>query len=269
MYLRVKFSDLQEIMRFIYTGQCKVVQDNLDEFLEIAKSLEVPGIANDEDSEGTKISNRNSLETVNNANDELRKVDNVSNNQTYAENNKACDTFENNKFGDTVENSINEKELSETTSEIDNVSESHDENKDNNLDATFEKIINEKDNKMTRKEETGNVFEVKDEPEENEENAHISCNQCKLTFETNPQLKEHLRDDHLFCCNKFYSSVKSLKSHKWAHRNKKGHNWAKIEHRTIKVDPNLHYPETEEKMSFFGSGRKKNQAYDKHFFTFR
>ena len=54
MYLRMKFLDLQEIVRFIYTGQCKVAQNGLDGFLEIAKSLEIVGIANEEDVKVTK-----------------------------------------------------------------------------------------------------------------------------------------------------------------------------------------------------------------------
>ena len=65
MYLRVKFSDLQEIVSFIYTGQCKVAQNELDGFLEIAKSLEIVGIATDEDVKVTQIANDDELENVN------------------------------------------------------------------------------------------------------------------------------------------------------------------------------------------------------------
>ena len=54
IYLKVKFSDLQEIVRFIYTGQCTVTQNELDRFLDIAKSLEITGIFNDE---GLKVGN--------------------------------------------------------------------------------------------------------------------------------------------------------------------------------------------------------------------
>ena len=225
IYLRVKFSDLQEIVRFIYTGQCKVAQDDLDVFLEIAKSLNICGIANDEDTKVTKISNYNSLETVNNVSDEV--CENISELNTVSEN------------------------------------QANYENKDNEVDGTFEKSINEKNN---REEETDDVYEVKVEPEESAEKTDPFCNECKLTFQTDPQVKEHMSKDHLFCCNKLFSSVKSLKSHKWVQHNKKADESHEKEH---KIDPELHYPETDEKMAFFGSGRKKNQAYDKYFFTFR
>ena len=217
IYLRLKLSDLEEIVRFIYTGQCKVAQDDLDGFLEIAKSLEICGIANNEDSNDAK-----SYETVNNANNEASKT---------------------------------------IISEIDNLSKNA-EDKDYKVDGAFENGINEKNNRI--KEET-DKSEVK---HESEENADLSCNKCDLTFETNPQLKEHMREAHLYCCKKLFSSVRSLKTHKWAQRNKEADESHKSDHRTTKVDSDLHYPETEEKLSFFGSGRKKNQAYDKYFYTF-
>ena len=222
IYLRVKFSDLQEIVRFIYTGQCKVAQDDLDVFLEIAKSLNICGIANDEDTKVTNISNDGSLETVSNVNHEVSK--NISELDTVSEN------------------------------------QTNDENNDNEVDETFEKSMNEKNNRITREEEADSVYEVK---EELEEDAEKTCNERKLTFQTDPQLKQHMRKDHLFCCNKLFSSVKSLKGHNLVQHNKK----ADESHK--EVDPDLHYPETDEKLSFFGSGRKKNLAHDKYFFTFR
>ena len=65
IYLRVKFSDLQAIVNFIYTGQCKVAQNELDEFLEIAKSLQIVGIFNDEGLKVTKKINDADPENVN------------------------------------------------------------------------------------------------------------------------------------------------------------------------------------------------------------
>ena len=67
LYLRVKFSDLQAIVRFVYTGQCKVGRDELDRFLEIANNLEIVGIANEEDIKVSELPNHDDLE---NANDE-------------------------------------------------------------------------------------------------------------------------------------------------------------------------------------------------------
>ena len=215
IYLRLKFSDLQEIVSFIYTGQCKVAQDDLDGFLEIAKSLEIVGVANDEDVKVSNITNLFSLETVNNVNDEACEVVDVSKNV---------------------------------------------ENKDCKVGGTFENGIGEKNNKIIREEETDNT---------SEENSDLFCNKCDLTFETNPQLKEHMREVHLYCYNKLFSSRRSLKTHKWVQSNKEADEKHKNEHRSTKTDPDLHYPETEEKLSFFGSGRKKNQCFDKYFFTFR
>ena len=67
LYLRVKFSDLQAIVRFVYTGQCKVGRDELDRFLEIANNLEIVGIAHEEDIKVSELPNHDDLE---NANDE-------------------------------------------------------------------------------------------------------------------------------------------------------------------------------------------------------
>ena len=218
IYLRVKFLDLQAIVSFMYTGQCKVAQNELDRFLEIAKSLDVVGLAKDED-----VKKKNS-ETVNDANDEVSAT-----------------------------------EISET----DNVSEKQtcDENKENEVDGIFEI------NRITREKETEDLCEIKGEPTENAEKTDPSCNECKLTFQTHPQLREHMSKDHQYCCNKIFSSKKSLRGHKYVQHNQKADGSHKNEPKN--VDPDVYYPETEEKMSFFGIGRRENQAYDKHFFTFR
>ena len=107
LYLRLKFSDLQAIVSFMYTGQCKVAQIELDRFLEIAKSLDIVGLAKDED---VKVTNN---ETINHANDEVSATE---------------------------------------ISEIESVSENltFDENKVNEVDRTFEKVIDEKNNRITR-----------------------------------------------------------------------------------------------------------------------
>ena len=222
IYLRVKFLDLQAIVSFMYTGQCKVAQNELDRFLEIAKSLDIGGLAKDED---VKVTNN---ETVNNANDEASAT-----------------------------------EISESVFE----NQTFDENKVNEVDETFERIINEKNNRITREKETADSCEIKEEPKEDTEKRTPSCNECMLTFQTHPQLKEHMSKDHLYCCDKIFSSKKSLRSHKWVQHNQKADGSLKNEPKN--VNPDLHYPETEENLSFFGIGRRENQAYDKHFFTFR
>ena len=48
--------------------------------------------------------------------------------------------------------------------------------------------------------------------------------------------------------------MKSLKCHKQTHNRK--------------TDPGIHYPETEEYLMFFKSGKKEAMAYDKNFYSF-
>ena len=127
-----------------------------------------------------------------------------------------------------------------------------------NPNCNKKKQIDEKNEKsITRQEETDKSYEIKGESEENTEEACSYCNECKLTFPTDPQLKEHKSKDHLYCCDKIFSSMKSLNSHKWVHNTK-----SRIR------DPEIHYPETEEQLTFFKSGRKEAMAYDKNFFSF-
>ena len=210
IYLRVKFSDLNAIVRFLYTGECKVAEDELEGILEIAKNLEIFGISNDEDSRVSKSFNDNDLEDAVNA----RK--------------------------------ISESALLETL---------HDENPRTSIQKVFDNNISERNNGITLKEETFNLHESKGETKENTEKADDHyCNECKLTFPSDSQLKEHMSNGHMYCCYKIFSSMKSLKCHKQTHNRKK--------------DPDIHYPETEEYLMFFKSGKKEAMAYDKNFYSF-
>ena len=76
----------------------------------------------------------------------------------------------------------------------------------------------------------------------------------KLTFPSDSQLKEHMSNGHMYCCYNIFSSMKSLKCHKQTHNRK--------------TDPGIHYPETEEYLMFFKSGKKEAMAYDKNFYSF-
>ena len=183
IYLKVKFADLQAIVRFVYTGQCYVAQEELDGFLELAKSLEVVGLANDED----------------------RAV-------------KSDLAAKNGKDGEDDQATLD-------SSQLDNDPDLHD---------------------------------VK---EEHAGGAGPFCKNCNLEFDSVDQLEEHMIKEHQYdcnACNKIFSSPKTLNSHKRIHNLKKE-----------AQDPDLHYPETEEEMLFFGSGERGRQAYDKHFFAFR
>ena len=46
MYLNVQFSEMESIMQFIYLGEATFYEENMDEFLAVAKSLEIKEICN-------------------------------------------------------------------------------------------------------------------------------------------------------------------------------------------------------------------------------
>ena len=193
IYLKVKFSDLQGIVKFVYTGQCNVVQEELEAFLELAKTLEVIGLASDEDGAAQV------------------KTDPVPNNGTPW---------------------MDDKEI------LDN----------SQLDADDSELYDAKEDNVTKPEGAGRPV----------------CKNCELVFTSKNQLEEHISMEHqnnCNVCNKMFPSLKTLNNHKRIHNiiKKEAHH----------QDPDLHYPETEEEMFFFGSGERGRQAYDKHFFGFR
>ena len=206
VYLRVKFSDLQAIVRFVYTGQCKVGQDELDRFLEIAKSLEIVGVTNDEDIKVTKLSEHDDLE---NADDEP-----------------------------------NAGVVSESVFEY--------VNEQSDVERACDNNIHEKNNGITREEERDNLNGIK---QEKAQHTGLSCNECKQTFPTHSHLTEHMSKDHLSYGYQMFSSEKSLSSHKLVYNAKN-------------TKPGVHFSETEEQLTFFGSGQKETIAYDKNFFSY-
>ena len=49
MYLRgVQYSEMESIMQFIYLGEATFYEERIDEFLAVAKSLEIKGLSNAE-----------------------------------------------------------------------------------------------------------------------------------------------------------------------------------------------------------------------------
>ena len=233
LYLRVNFSDLHAIVRFLYTGQCKVAEAELERFLGIAKCLEIFGIATDGGVKAKEVPNNQP--NFNISAGELRRDENLGG-ELALEENSHDENFENNLREEIAENGI---------------------------DETFENITTDENDVVAEKD----MFsEIKEEPKGNTE---PYCNECQLKFPTQPQLKEHMNTDHLFCCDTLFSSEKSLRSHKWRNRNKKDDERHSSDEKTTKVDSDVHFPETEEQMSFFGIGRRENMAYDKDFFAFR
>ena len=89
-----------------------------------------------------------------------------------------------------------------------------------------------------------------------------SCEDCGLELSSATQLTEHIIREHKQTCNyceKIFPSVKTLQSHKRIHN---------IKQEGL-VDPDLHFPETEEEMFVFGCSERGRTAYDKHFYAFR
>ena len=189
IYLKVKFSDLQGIVRFVYTGQCHVGEEELDAFLELAKTLEVVGLASDDGAIPVK-------------------TDSITKKGTPWKDD---------------EETLDDSQLD-------------DDDPDNLCDVKYEYAA-----------KSGRSGPL--------------CKDCELVFASNNQLEEHMIKEHRHscnACNKKFSSPKTLNSHKRIHNIKKEGQ-----------DPDLHFPETEEEMLFFGSGERGRQAYDKHFFAFR
>ena len=48
IYLQLKYSYLEALVRFIYLGECEVLQKDLDQFLSTAKKLRVEGLNSEE-----------------------------------------------------------------------------------------------------------------------------------------------------------------------------------------------------------------------------
>ena len=192
IYLKVKFSFLQAIMRFVYTGQCKVAQEELETFLELAKSLEIAGLQNDEESTAPV------------------KTD----------------------WGLQVQNGETQDDDQET------VDTSH-------LDGDGQSKVFKKEEPQTK---SGGA-------------ADPLCKDCELRFPSENHLEEHMMKEHLHICNvcnKTFPFSKTLTSHKRIHNMKREGE-----------DPDLHFPQTEEEMLFFGGGERGRVAYDKHYFSFR
>ena len=182
IFLKMSFRDLQGILRFVYTGECHVDKMELDRFLELAKILEVEGLASAED-------------TTTNAKTDV--------------------DFKKRKTGRDDQESFANTQVYNTAQIL------------------------------------------KEEPE-----TCSSCDDCGLELSSVTQLTEHIIREHKQTCNyceKTFPSLKTLQSHKRIHN---------IKQEGL-VDPDLHFPETEEEMFVFGCSERGRTAYDKHFFAFR
>ena len=244
IYLRIKFCHLQAIITFIYTGQCKVAQENFQDFLEISKDLEIGGLANIQDIKVNKITSdinlsgqldgeaifhkkgNNLFEGPANFDSSVTKILN----EAYPGN--AGEIFKKANPGHS-----NDSELlfgREDNGVFENFSSG-----DTDQFEIHEACV-DNDSEVKRNE----TFEVK---VETKEEYASKCNECNQMFMSGIQLKKHMREAHslerLTPCVK--SSSSQQKSSTTADRNS---------------------PEEEDRLTYFENNTSK--AYDKNFHTF-
>ena len=235
IYLRVKSSHLQEMMRYIYTGQCEVDQRELDIFLDLAQSLEVQGFAADEALKVTEIPKG---EVQDPAYFDVEHTHALNGQNFVEEKENATPTCsEDSKHQNSISTSGHEFEGKVAKGEID-------------IEKDPKSLNNKCDGEINDKEyETPDKEKVKE--------SDLFCEQCKIAFPSLDFLNRHISAGHLFCCKSTFSSVKSLNSHKWIHS-------------VERVDPYRNFQELQEdreQLLFFTND--SSSSYDKNFFIFR
>ena len=91
IYLRgINFSELESIMQFIYLGEATFYEERMNEFIALAKSLEIKGLCNSEtetnDDEDSEKSTIDPLASTNNSEQETMRSSHIMN-QSQKENN--------------------------------------------------------------------------------------------------------------------------------------------------------------------------------------
>merc|ERR1712129_599925 len=70
IYLRLKLTDLQELLRFIYLGYCEVEQVRVQDFLDLARELELTGLSQEMEGQTKRHQRKEeNLDTINNGSD--------------------------------------------------------------------------------------------------------------------------------------------------------------------------------------------------------
>ena len=243
IYLRIKFCDLQAVISFIYTGQCKVNKESLQDFLEISTDLEIGGLANIQDIKVNKITSDVDLSQINGEAPFHKKGNNLSGKPANIDLSvtKILNKVNPSHAGEILKKAIpghsNDSELlfgREDNGVFENVSSG-----DTDQFEIQEACVDD-DNDIKRNE----TFEVKVEPKEKYAS---KCNECNQMFMSVIQLKKHIREAHslkrLTPCMKSLSSQQ--KSSTTADRNS---------------------TEEEDRLTYFENNTSK--AYDKNFHTF-
>lgn len=243
IYLRIKYCHLQAVISFIYTGQCKVAQESLQEFLKISKDLEIGGLANIQDIKVNKITSDVGLSQIDGeapfhkkGNNLFGKPANIDSSLT-----KILNKVNPGNAGAIFKNAIADHSIDsellfgrEDNDVFENVSSG-----DTDQFEIQEACVDD-DSDMERNE----TFEVK---VETKEKYASKCNECNQMFMSVIQLKKHIREAHslkrLTPCMKSLSSQQ--KSSTTADRNS---------------------TEEDDRLTYFENNTSK--AYDKNFHTF-
>ena len=231
IYLRIKYCHIQAIISFIYTGLCKVAQENLQDFLEISKDLEIGGLANIQDIKVNKITSNVDLSQMDGEAPFHKKGNNLYGGPA---NIVSSVTKILNKVN--PGHSIDSELLfgREYNGVFENVSSG-----DTDQFEIQEACVDD-DNDIKRDE----TFEVKVEPKEKYAS---KCNECNQMFMSVIQLKKHTREAHSL--ERLTPCVKSLSSQQKS---------------STAADRNS--TEEEDRLTYFENNTSK--AYDKNFHTF-
>ena len=242
VYLRIKFSDLKAIMSFIYTGQCQVVEERLQELLEISTGLEILGLANNEEIKVNRVSNDDDVEPFEDEatllSDETSIIENIGSNDNHSEQSEFQE--------EALLSGGSEKVKTESKTTTKGFKTQDEVILKEEALPCADEVKQETNNKTTETESLEEKAETKNIQVKNVSH----CNDWKSTCLSHHQLKKHRREAHM--AEKSSPSVKTLSSQ---HRN---------DQNTNDADNIL---EIEERLTFFENDTKR-KAHDKNFHTF-
>ena len=80
MYLRgIQFSEIESILQFIYLGEATFYEERMDEFLAVAKSLEIKELCNAESESNSELDDESLPRNLNTADEEVKEQTDMSN----------------------------------------------------------------------------------------------------------------------------------------------------------------------------------------------
>ena len=184
IYLRgIQFSEIESILQFIYLGEAKFLEHRVNEFLSVAKNLEIKEFSNDNASD-SDVSNSNNTS------------DNFDYNMVSETINVECDV------ADTVkkDNSTIEGEQGDKMTSLKNLIAHKVDNSQFNVTDK-----NEKDNSAIEQEQEGTDDGSKSLKQYTHGGVIFKCNQCKYLATKSSELKSHIQIHHedtpLYLCD--------------------------------------------------------------------